>query len=751
MKFRITALAASSLLAIGSAASAQTEAAGTAQNAQAPGDALNDIVVTARRRSESQQDVPIAITAIAGSDLAKQAIINTADLKTKVPGMAVQDTAYGGTQPAIGIRGQIQKNIFGTSSQSIGVYLNDIVLARMPGLNSALYDLESVQVLKGPQGTLFGRNTPGGAVLFTTKLPGDRIEGYAQGTVGNYELRSIEAGISVPVVQQLSLRFAGRASLRDGYVYNINTGNRLRNEDSLAGRFTAVFEPSETIKNVTFVDVVRDRPRQTALKATYAYPNAAGSVVQPYVTLLKSLDFHTADSDDSSASVDTLTIGNTTNVSLGENIGIKNIFGYRKTKSFAFSDIDGTPRLINTVRDTQDIEQFSDELQLSGSSANGDLQWIIGGFWFRETGNTGVTSRTATATSVSNADIVNSSQALFAQATWKLPFYRAVSITGGARYSWDQRGVTWRNFLNGNCNLRAANTGTTPISPCVDSESKSFTKPTYTLAVDWKVASDLLLYATTRRGYRSGGFDLSVTTPASRLPYDAEVVTDYEAGFKANWHIGPALGRLNFAVYHSDYTNMQRNVPTVVIENGTTIFVQRTQNAASAVINGYEIEAVVQPIPGIELSAFLNETKPRYTNFVSQTGVDMSAQAFSSTPERTAGIGMEWTPPLPHEIGRLSLRGDYYYQSKSYEQDNNTNLTTGERLPQQELPAYSIVNLRADFREIAGTGLDIGVFVKNVFDEEYYASGVDLSAALGVATHAPGDPRTYGVQVSYHF
>jgi iron complex outermembrane receptor protein len=289
--------------------------------------------------------------------------------------------------------------------------------------------------------------------------------------------------------------------------------------------------------------------------------------------------------------------------------------------------------------DIQRFKQYSDEAQILGTLDGGDLDWIIGGFLYHETGDTSLFIQSAAPLASNNADVVNDSQALYAQATWKLPFYRALSLTVGGRYTWDQRKIEWRNFLGANCALLVGNVGSAPLSPCVAQSRVSFRRPTYTLALDWTPTDRLLVYGTSRRGYRAGGYDLSVRTVASRLPFDSEVVTDSEGGLKYDFNVGNARGRVNLAVYRTNYDNMQRSVPTVVTENGITQFIARTTNAASAVVTGYELEAFFKPTPSLELSAMAGLVHPHYKRYVTGAGVDLSANAFSSTPERTYGAG----------------------------------------------------------------------------------------------------------------
>jgi len=739
-------------LCIGSAAaSASAQAQGVAVRPVAAAATIEEVIVTARRREERLQDVPIAVTAISGDTLAKQSIIQLFDLKMKAPGLAIQPSAYGSAVPFVGMRGQLNKQYFGSVNQSVGVYFDEIALSRLPGLNSSLYDLASVQVLKGPQGTLFGRNTPGGAVLFTSKLPGAEREGYVRGVLGNYAQKTIEGAVTLPVNDSLSIRLAGRRSTHDGYIQNAFTGHATSDEDSWGARFSAVFTPSDRLKNTTVLDWVTDAPRGSSQKLIFVYPNAAGARFQQYLDILKNQGFYTIYAKDSQNKIRLWTLSNITTYDLGHDLTFKNILGYRQTHSFAFSAIDGAPVFVTQGQFVERMKQYSIEPQLIGSLWSGSVSWIAGAYFVREKGYSAISNFSATAINNPNSWVTNESQAFYGQATWKLPFYPAVSLTAGGRYTWDQRDVFRRVFLNGNCNLRAANTGTAVLNPCEADDRSSYHRPTYTLALDWKPTNDLLMYVTTRGGYRAGGFDLNVTTPASRQPFAPELVTDYEAGVKYDFAVGPTRGRVNFAIYHDDYKDLQRTVPTILVENGANIIVQRTSNAATSSIDGYELEAFFRPVPSLELSAGVSQIKAGFKRFVTPTGVDLSANAFSSIPAHTVTAAAEWTLPLDSGLGEVVLRGDYYFQGESYSQDANTDLTTGKRLPQETLAAYHVYNARVEWRNIAGHNVDLAAYVRNLAKAHYYVAGVDFTAALGTAAMTPGAPRTFGVEINYHF
>lgn len=723
-----------------------------AQTAPAPGEAAvaktDDIIVTARRRNESQQDVPIAITVLSGDSLARRSVLKFEDIKTQTPGLAIQDGGFSSLVPVIGIRGQIQKTSYLTGDNSVGVYLNEVILSRSQGLNASVYDLDSIQVLKGPQGTLFGRNTPGGAILYSTKAPTKDFGGYFRLMLGNYDLRSGEGAINIPIAEGLQARFAGQAIKRRGYVLNLATGHYLRDEDSTGWRASLHFDRG-IFRNDLVVDGNNATPRGDALKITFAYPNAAGARALPTLTLLAQQPFETASVSEGKNRARTLTVSERAQLDVTDDISIKNIFGYRRVSSDIFLDLDGTPIVFQHTIESQRVDQYTDELQVLGKSFSDRLNWIVGGFYLLEEGTDAQQAITATALRLSQGDVRNRSQAVYAQATYKL--VATVSLTGGLRYTEDDRRLTSMNFTNGVCRINVANTGTAVIDPCLRTDKTSSSKLTYTVSLDWKLTPGTLLYATNRRGYRAGGFGLINTRPADFTPYKPETVTDYELGAKIDWRLGDVRGRLNAAAFYSDFKDIQRIVNTSVTQNGQAFLTSITANAASAKIKGFEIEAMVRPFRPLTLTAFVSHVAPKYDRFMGDDGIDRSAQAFSSTPHYTAGGAASVDVPLGGSGTMLTVRGDLYYQSTSYTQDSNTDLATGLRLPQERLGHYMIANARADIQDLFAKGTSLGLYTRNLFNKRYYKAGTDLGSTLGTSALAPGDPRTFGIQLGYRF
>ncbi|MBV5271730.1 MAG: TonB-dependent receptor, partial [Afipia sp.] len=600
---RAVLVTGAAVLAIaGGNASAQTDGAAHGPENPMGADAApvddGDIVVTARRRAERLQDVPVAVTAVSGETLAAANIVQLGDLQTKVPGMTMTPSAFGSNILQVAIRGQRQYDPYITKDPAVAVYFADVVQNRPHGLNASLYDLDSIQVLKGPQGTLFGRNTTGGAVLIAPKAPTDQFEGYALASYGNYEAVRLEGALNIPISESLSVRIAGAIARRDGFTRNLTTGQRLDDEHKNSWRVSARFSPNEMFENRLVVSGFEAKENGTGYKF-YAYRK--GSITEQFINatdpggldrelaLLATLPFHTTLSNEElSTRIKTFSLSNVSELKLAGDVTLKNIFGYRSVRSTTNFDLEGSRYDFFPSFEDMRERQFSNEFQLLGTAFDGALDYIAGAFWFYERGSDLQISDTFTnyaplkAVRMSFADpITNEAYSVFAQATWRLPFLEGVSVTGGVRQNWDERSLVARSQTNGVCRLVTADVGGTPLSPCAKQLRAKFENITYTATIDWKVAADVLLYLSHRKGYRTGGFNFGGGRPSELLPFRPEEVKDFEFGFKSKFGFGDARGVFNMAAYSQDYKDIQRTIGFFVPNSTPPIYVNSILNAAA--------------------------------------------------------------------------------------------------------------------------------------------------------------------------
>jgi iron complex outermembrane recepter protein len=717
---------------------------------------IGEVVVTARRRDERALDVPVAVSVLSGSDLQANSVQTVLDIARNVPAFQMQPTAQSKNSVAYTIRSQRQSEQVLTQDLSVAVYFADVTLARSQGANGALFDLSSVQVLKGPQGTLFGRNTTGGAVLLTPQQPTMEYEGYVTGRLGNYDQRFVEGVVNLPIHERLQVRLGGQISRRDGYVTNLFNGRKLEDEDTYSWRAYIRAEPTDNLTNSLVINsyhVDNEHGAGPVLlaatpPATTFFPGITASIAKTQAD-----GWYTANSNNASlAKLQSTLISNTTELSLGE-VTLKNIFGYRYLSSALLQDIDGSPFTVFPAYDYAHDHQYSEEFQILGKALDNRLDYIVGAYYFFEQGSNTNGNAPLGAERMSTGDIRNISKSLFAQLDYKVR--PDLSVTAGVRQTWDKREITWHNFSGpyGGPYVCALTTNAgARLDPCSRYSSVDFSKPTYTVSLDWHPTTDILLYAAHRRGYRAGGYNLRSNTPAQSVPFLPENVKDFEVGAKTIWRHGDIRGTFNIAAYHQDYRNIQRQQSLILngLFAGSII-----ANAASAKIDGVEVDGSVSPLPGLELSAFFSYSDPRYKKWLETQSngsvVDIRNAPFAGAPKYSGGASVQYKFDAEHS-GNFVFNANVYAQSKTYGQDSAIFRTTLQRQTLAIVKGWSIANTRVEWNDMMGSRVSSALYVRNVFDRRYNLSVLDLiDNQLGLLSAWRAEPRMYGAEVKVRF
>ncbi len=732
------------------AADAQADAAVSQGAAEAGSD---DIVITARRREESIQDVPVAVTALSGDALESQGIANIEQLRIAVPALTVAPSNFGTYTPAYSIRAQRQGDGILTQDQSVGVYFSDVVQARPNGTNQSLYDIQSVQVVKGAQGTLFGRNTTGGAILITPNRPTNELEGSVTATVGNYDLWGIAGVLNLPLSDSFAIRIAGIHQERDGYVYNITRDERLNDDNTTGFRVSARLDITPDIQNLTVFDYFRGRNNGTAHRVVAVNPLAT---IRLFPALLAGLqqtlarqqlrDDHIVENDfDAYNRANVWGVANITTFDVG--IGtIKNIFGYRDVDTESATDWDGSSALAFHNINDLNVHQISNELQFLGETMNGRLNYIVGAYYFRESGHEFQPAFTLSPNLASReADVVNLSRSIFAQVDFE--FITNLTATVGIRQTWDDRDLTSFNRDTapggpqlGRCRMFADDAGTIRLDPCVRvNPTAKFDALTYTVGLNYQITPDILTYVTHRRGYRAGGQQLRANRPSETVPFAPEVVRDYEIGFKSDFL--DRRVRLNVAAYRSDYQDIQRLLAPPCPPPNQGVVCSGIANAAEAKVNGVEIEASFHPVDWFDASAFYSLADAEYETFVTPQGVDLSSKAFSGVPRTTYGFTAGINIPGGNGVGNFRISLSYFHQSSVTLSDDNDDA----------VPAYGLLNLGAQWNNVLGQPIDLRLYVNNLTNEDYAPGGIGIFPSFGFESNQVGDPRNWGVAATFRF
>jgi iron complex outermembrane receptor protein len=748
--------AAASILAIATSVSAQEApdpkgaTASEPATASQPG-AMDDIVVTARRREERLQDVPVAVTAISAKGLEQRAIISTEDLRYAVPSLQVSPSTFGAAVPGYTIRGQRQLESLLTQDPSVGIYFADVVQQRPHGTNAAIYDLASVQVLKGPQGTLFGRNTTGGAVLFNPAKPTDQFGGSLSVTGGNYDLRRGTAIINIPLTDDFMIRAAGQITRRDGYNRNLTTGLRTDGERTESARFSVRWLASDTVTNDLVLNYFHENDSGSGLIVTGVRP--LDDPLQPNSPAARTpgalagfarqraRSVHVIENNfQPSAFTRAWGLSNTTAIEATDLITVKNIFGYRHVKAINSLDFDGLPVVLFETTNYLKTDQWSNEFQVIGHTADNRLNYIGGVYVFEESGDD-IQSSYLGGPRVNNGYGKNTSWSGFLQGGYKLT--EQLTLTAGARYTIDDRKLIARSTIGSPPVCRITDAQGNRLNPCARPASTAFSSPTWLVSLDYKPDTNTLLYVAHRRGYRSGGFNLRSLTPSTFTPFKPETVYDVEGGVKVD--LFDRRLRINGAIYNQWYKDIQRTVSFV--PPGATLVSTSVINAADAKIKGGELEVTARPIDLIELNGNVSYTDAKYSSF-RDACCDLSRNKFTQVPKLQASGYARVNLPLPPEQGEAGIQLGIYHQSSMEVSDLNTPIS---------IRPYTLLDLNANWNRFLGSAFDVSVFVKNLTDKEYTTSGIAQYGSdaqhlsLGVQAETIGAPRTVGVELRYHF
>jgi iron complex outermembrane receptor protein len=724
---------------------------------------LGDIVVTARRREERLQDVPVAVTALSGEMLAQRGIVNVQDLAKTTPGLNITPSSRGGDSPYVVLRGQRVVDTSVVFDPPVLFYVNEVPWMRLNGLNQGLYDIQNVQVLRGPQGTQFGKSTTGGAILVNTHPaetsgPG----GYVKLTAGDFNLRRGEGAINIAVNDHFAIRLAGIIARRDGYMHVRNFDYDMNNERYDGERLTIHFDNGD-FSNDIYASRFASKTHGTANSVFAFNPNAPFAKVGGFNTVIpaevaRSLsDFYGVTLDAGfkpKSKSHTEDITDVATLKLSPNLTLKNIIAYRHLNAPYDMDFDGSqlfvaPSTPGAYIQTAEffsftrIKQFSEELQLQGSSRS--LDWTVGGFYLQEKGDDGTTSfqgGTPTLGRFSSViDARNISYSAFATGTYRFAL-EGLSISAGARVTHDKRRGTDAQNVGPTCSF-TLNSGAKVCSFLINT---AFTRPSWSVSLNYKVDPSLLLYVAHRHGYRSGGVQNRATSEGAAAPFNPEIVNDVELGAKFDKRFSDDTSLiLNADVYRAYYKGLQRSVSFVSPSNGT--FVTGFVNAAKATIQGVEVEGTLRH-GGFELGANVGYTDPKYKTYrqALTTGAiqDLSGLPFGYVPKWTTQLRASYSVPLNH--ADEAVTGSVMYQSTSKLFTSEAPVTDAAFIP-----AYHTVDAKLIWTNVTGRPLDLSALVTNLTDKKYYNYINNYTSSFGIAVRFPAPPRRFEVSAAYHF
>jgi iron complex outermembrane receptor protein len=743
-------------------AATEAQVAAGANGTPAPEEKLEEITVTARRRAENLQTVPIAVTVVTQQKLQDNNIQTIGDLQYLVPSMSAGAVS---TRDAVNvlIRGQ-GANAFG-GQPGVVSYLNEVPLpvdslgslAGGPGL---FFDLQNVQVLKGPQGTLFGRNSTGGALLLESARPTNEFGGSLQLGYGNYNNREVDGAVNLPIIdEKLLVRLAFNGQKRDGFTHLLADavhpdGIDGDNRDFDSFRGTVAFHPTEWLQNDTIVSYSNFNSNGNPFILTAVNPKGLLVGLSPSALQLfaeqQSLGVRTAipiNGQDQSSGVN-LALDNISNIELSDGVTFRNIFGYDESRRTVELDNDATALAAVASPSTPAAtksHQYTEEAQLHALSFDKRLDWMVGGFYLRKPDNDYVrtTQNIYGAKSDSVTAAGTESKALFAQGSYDLSaLVTGLKFTAGARETWDDISGYTRGAVPG---TPAVFCGYPPVNcSYVTTTAVKSRAPTWTAGFDYQVESETLLYLTSRRGYRAGGTNGTNSAGQPLADYGPEYVTDYEVGAKSDWHVGSIPVRTDADLYYQNYTDIQVNQQTFV--NG--VLANLAANAGTARIWGAELEGTVELTKELQLGLNFDYLNFEYLHFDEGVNpVTVVGTRTDNRPRYKYGINARYRLPISSQLGELSVQANWTWQAAL----QNTGTPLVPALPPGAvIDAFGLLNLSVDWRRIENTPLDVSLFVSNATDKVYGVGGFGYYNNLGYSIQLYGEPRMYGIRVRYH-
>ena len=735
---------------------------------------VDEIIVTARKTEESLQDVPIAVTAFTGDFLETSGLTEFTDIAKVTPNFDIREDGVSGSGfSTITIRGQTALNRELSSDQAVGITVNGAPITRGTNLFSNLFDIEQVEVLKGPQGTLFGKNTTGGAVVVTTTAPKlDTFEGYVEADIGNFDRNDFEGVVNVGG-EDWAIRLGAAIQNRDGLQFGVQrvfdpqvagfpttptldgvtseTGQEFATDNEVFYRASVLYEPSDELSIRVNADYHEtDEFIQGSRVLNVGALPIGGGLFFP-IAVPTDPEFGQFAASQQFGTPPTL-FADETNI----NATVKYDFGVAQLESITsyrdqFLAI-SNPFATVAVDIGQDSDIFAQELRLSGDALADRLNWQVGGFYSIEEGedqdDVGGIRLTASE---------NETLAFFGQGTYDIT--DQLAFTGGLRWTDENRSV-------------ALVTESRPdgfIS--VPDRDVSFDAFSWTAGLDYKVTDDSLVYASISRGFRSGGIDderLNLTGPepvvaadgtvttltAEDITVDPEFVINYEVGLKADFLNNTV--RWNSAAFYSDYTDIQVQTFDPVLVDANNQAVITIANGAEAEVYGFETELNYIPNDNLSLGGTLGYTKADFQEFIfedpaSGLTIDRSDDAIGG-PEWQASAFGRYEDDIADGI-RAGVQLNYFFRGSEDIADGNdipTFIAAGVE-DQISLDSYGIFNGQIDF-DFEDLGLNLAVYGQNLFDNEFDTTGFALIAfGQPLSQRNPGEQRTYGVRARKSF
>ena len=745
MKFQQSILYSGLAASLAVALTASARAAEATAEAAADADAGDVIVVTAQKREEKLQNVPLAVTAASGDTLAKLELRTAIDASRVAP-----NTNAWGTEsrqrPRWFIRGVGSNDVSSNVVTPVAIYNDEVYQNHFSLQGFPLFDIERVEILRGPAGTLWGKNTTGGAFSFISRKPTQETEGFARVTIGNYDQRLAEGALGGAVTDKISARASFLYDHRDGFATNRVTGKTAGAVEDFAGRVQVKADVSDSLTALLNVHF-RDYEGGTNPVLTIGTgPGGVDSFGYPTPTDRKDVAYNV----DAANQIDAW--GGSLNLQwdLGP-ATLTSITAFEKADRTDLTDADYTPNEISRSYASTNVDQVSQELRLT-SNDRGPFRWIAGAYYFHDKLDS--FGATATLPGPPNRPLAyyytayaqkTTSTAVFANASYEL--FDRFTIGGGLRYTHDKLSIDLLSrqaiapvTFSDTTNWFLPTSVSSPFRTfATQVDTRKWSRLSYEVKPEYRPTDDVLLYARFAKGYRSGNFQGNIAPPAT-LPnvIQPETVYSYEGGFKTSWWDDRIT--FNGTAFYYDYKNIQTTVTTLIPASGNTPAQTISQvRDAQGWVKGAEFELTVAPVNNLRLAGNLGLLRTRYTDLVN-AGVRIVGNEFARAPHLTAFGSAEYR--IPFGDNAVVLGTDWRYNSLF-----RLNALT-QNNPQFDVQPYWVGNVRATI-QLAQSRYYATAYVNNVTDKDYKIH--TLPASNGSYKRYLGDPRTYGVTLGARF
>lgn len=753
---------------------------------------MQEIVVTARRREERLQDVPISITAFTADAIERHNMTNLSHVQNFTPNITFTAAAPVGGSTAsasVFIRGIGQNDFAITTDPGVGIYLDGVYIARSVGGVLDLVDLERLEVLRGPQGTLFGRNTIGGAINVTTARPTRDFGGWGEVTYGEFDRVMTRGSLNLPVSDTLRTRLSASYKRADGYGTRPLAGDEMGNENSLSGRFVAEWTPTDRLTALFSADGTRQREKGGVVSLTGL--EDAPNLIPLYNAVVLGPQFNVVFDDKFVTDDPFVSLGTGPNVNnvdiwgvsanLSYDLGamqLKSITAYRELDTTFGRDADGSPYAVGQSQQTITQNQFSQEIQLAGTGVDDRLNWLVGGYYFKENATdrnhldalgglyatlealpfalvplapiptlpNGTPAFSCPAAPPGfpcaggagnplnigfdlNLDILNKtanrSIALFGQATFALT--DALSLTGGLRWTQDNK------------NYRAVHRHIVAdllVFPPADLHRKD-SNFAPKIGLEYRFSPEIMTYASWSRGFKSGGFEGRPTFEAAIESFGPEKAAAFEIGMKSD--LFDRRLRFNAAVFQTDYSDIQ--VPFTVADPITSVLGFTTENAAGARVRGFEAELSARVAKPLTLNASVGHVDARYTKTDASSPITTDTK-FARTPAWNYTLGADFRAPIGTGATEFISNLDYSWRSDQELDTRNCSFV--------RQPSYGLLSGRVGIAQSDGRW-QTTVYARNLTNERYLEAGTCYPGSFGVGEGYTARPREIGASARFSF